>query len=90
VHAPDLIHVDVDADEIGRMHTPDVGMVAAPGAVMEGLLARLGAPEPPSLARREATATSNEAARANAHAALRARAVARFGGHVFHDSQSQP
>jgi benzoylformate decarboxylase len=69
-----LIHVDVDADEIGRMHASDVGMVAAPGAVMEGLLARLGAPDPPSLARREATATSNEAARANAHAALRARA----------------
>jgi benzoylformate decarboxylase len=68
-----LIHVDVDAAEIGRTHIPDVGMVASPGAVMEGLLARLGAPDPPSLARREATATSNEAGRANAHAALRAR-----------------
>ncbi len=68
-----LIHVDVDAAEIGRTHVPDVGMVASPGAVMEGLLARLGAPDPPSLARREATATSNEAGRANAHAALRAR-----------------
>lgn len=68
-----LIHVDVDAAEIGRTHVPDVGMVASPGSVMEGLLARLGAPDPPSLARREATATSNEAGRANAHAALRAR-----------------
>jgi benzoylformate decarboxylase len=69
-----FIHVDVDAEEIGRMHAPDVGIVAAPGSVLEGLLARLGDADAPALARREATATSNEAGRANAHAALRARA----------------
>lgn len=69
-----LIHIDVDKAEIGRMHAPDVGMVAAPGAALAGILERLGEANAPARARREATGASNEAARANAHSELRARA----------------
>jgi thiamine pyrophosphate-dependent acetolactate synthase large subunit-like protein len=49
-------------------------VVAAPGAAMAGILERLGEPDARARARREATTASNEAGRANAHSALRARA----------------
>jgi len=36
-----LIHVDVDPDEVGRTHTPEVGLVADPLVVLEGVLGRV-------------------------------------------------
>jgi benzoylformate decarboxylase len=38
-----LVHVDVDAVEVGRTHPPEVGLVADPRAVLEGVVARVGA-----------------------------------------------
>jgi benzoylformate decarboxylase len=74
-HGTRLIHADVDPDEIGRMHVPDVGMVAEPTQVLRGLLDRLGAPDGPATLRAQAVAQATEAARANAHARLHADAV---------------
>ncbi len=39
-----LIHLDVDPEEIGRSHRPVVGMVGDPRAGLQGLISRLGAP----------------------------------------------
>ena len=68
-----LIHVDVDPDEIGRMHEPEVGMVADPGVVLRGLIDLLGEPDDAARTRRETVAVANEVARAGAHAELLAR-----------------
>jgi benzoylformate decarboxylase len=80
-----LIHVDVDPDEIGRMITPEVGIVAEPDDALRGIATLLGdgdddraAPTGSSAnaaaARRAALATAHEVARANARAELHARA----------------
>ena len=72
-----LIHVDVDPDEIGRMHAPDVGLVADPLAVVDGLLQRV-APQPAradALAGRLAAARDGEAAAFTARAGAPGRAV---------------
>ena len=71
-----LVHIDVDPDEIGRCHIPDVGMVADPAAVMAGLLAALGPATPRDEERRRRAAAAVLTARANAVAALDARAAA--------------
>jgi benzoylformate decarboxylase len=49
-----LVHADVDPAEIGRSHRPAVGLVADPGAVLAGLLARVGAADPARRAREAA------------------------------------
>ncbi len=54
-----LIHVDVDPDEVGRTHPPEVGLVADPLLVLEGVLARVRSDD----ARRETVATRLESAR---------------------------
>jgi len=69
-----LIHVDADPDEIGRSHRPDIGMVADPAMAMDGLLARMGAPDDPAGARHDRVAAALLTARVNEHAALAARA----------------
>lgn len=70
-----LIHVDVDSDEIGRMHVPDVGMVADPLAVLDSVLSRV-APQP---ARADAVASRLAAARDAEAAAFTARAAVHDG-----------
>ncbi len=71
-----LVHVDVDPDEIGRCHAPDVGMVADPVAAIDALLAALGPATPRDDERRRRAAAAVLTARANAVAALDARAAA--------------
>lgn len=80
-----LIHVDVDPDEIGRMITPEVGMVAEPADALRGIATLLGDGDGDgaeatgrsanaAAVRRATLATAHEAARANARAELHARA----------------
>jgi len=71
-----LVHIDVDPAEIGRCHDPDVGMVADPAAATDGLLAALGPATPRDDERRRRAAAAVLTARANAVAALDARAGA--------------
>ncbi len=70
-----LIHADVDPDEIGRMHMPDVGLVADPADVIVGLLDRLGPSNDVTRARREevvaATAAQTERERCAQSGAVR-------------------
>jgi benzoylformate decarboxylase len=75
-----LVHVDVDPDEIGRSHRPEVGMVADPAAVIEGLLHRLGPQDAPTGERHDRVAAALLTARVNEHAAMAARAT---GGEVI-------
>lgn len=72
-----LIHVDVDPEEIGRLHVPEVGMVADPGVVLAGLRDRLGPADAPARARRDVVAAAIQAARADAHAEVMARVANR-------------
>jgi benzoylformate decarboxylase len=57
-----LVHADVDPAEIGRSHAPAVGLVADPGAVLAGLLARVARADP--LRRSRAVALTLERRRA--------------------------
>lgn len=70
-----LIHADVDPDEIGRLHIPDVGLVADPTDVIMGLLDRLGPSNDVARSRREqvvaATAAEVERERCALSAAVR-------------------
>lgn len=70
-----LIHADLDPDEIGRMHMPDVGLVADPADVIVGLLDRLGPSNDVARARREevvaATAAQTERERCAQSGAVR-------------------
>jgi len=68
-----LVHVDVDPIEVGRTHPPEIGLVADPRAVLEGVMARVG-PDPgrgdsvashlAALRRAEADALAERGARA--------------------------
>ena len=69
-----LIHVDVDPEEIGRMVRPAVGMVGDPGDALRALGALLPEGHPQASERRAVTESSIAAARDDASAALRARA----------------
>lgn len=71
-----LVHVDVDPDEVGRSHHPEIGLVADPGRVAPALSHRLGPPDPAAAARRDRVAAANLTARVNDHAALAAAASA--------------
>lgn len=71
-----LIHVDVDGDEVGRTHVPEVGVVADPGQAIAALDRLLGPPDPASAARRDLVAAATLTARANDHASLAAAASA--------------
>lgn len=50
-----LIHLDSDDEEVGRVHVPEVGLVMSVAAGLEVLVERLGTPEP-GVAGRLATA----------------------------------
>ena len=67
-----LIHVDVDPDEVGRTHTPEVGVVADPRAVIEGVLSRVPADD----TRRQAVAARLQTLREGEAAAFIDRASA--------------
>ncbi len=69
-----LIHADVDPDEVGRSHPPDVGIVAAPDRVIAGIEARLGPPDHEAARRRDRVAGGLRTARVDERAALDARA----------------
>lgn len=71
-----LVHMEVDPEEIGRVHAPAVGLAGALVPGLRGLLARLG---PPSAADR-ARAARTVAAGADARRAARARVAAAAGG----------
>jgi acetolactate synthase-1/2/3 large subunit len=60
-----LIHIDVDADEIGRNHPTTIGLVGDARATLEGLLERLRAAAPP----RASLKAEHEALRAEIAAA---------------------
>lgn len=63
-----LVHLEVDPHEVGKVHTPEVGLVGDVRAGLEGLAARLGTPPAAAVERRArvvaATAASRRAARA--------------------------
>ncbi len=80
-----LIHVDVDPAEIGRMITPEVGMVAEPADALRGIAALLGdgdgnragpagSSTHAAAVRRATLAATHQASRASARAELHARA----------------
>jgi benzoylformate decarboxylase len=65
-----LVHLDVDAEEVGRVHRPAVGIVAHPGLALEGLLAALGPEDEASRARRGRAEAETAALRRRRRAAL--------------------
>jgi benzoylformate decarboxylase len=58
-----LVHLDVDPDEIGRVHVPAAGLVGGIGAGVEGLLHHLGAAGPDASRRRAAVGAATALAR---------------------------
>jgi benzoylformate decarboxylase len=71
-----LVHLDVDAREVGRVHEPAVGLVGDPGLGLAGLLERLG-PAPAEACERRAR---EAAAAADARRLARARVARAAGG----------
>ena len=62
-----LVHIDADPGEIGKIHAPAVGVTGDVAAALDGILARLGPPNPAWDVRREradlATREAREAGR---------------------------
>lgn len=77
-----LIHIDVDPVEIGRMITPDIGMVAEPDAAIAGLLERLGPADADAVARLCEVVGRTTAGREATTSAVRARAAADTTGAI--------
>jgi benzoylformate decarboxylase len=71
-----LVHLEADPAEIGKVHAPAVGVPGDVAAALDGLLARLGPPDPAWAGRRAAA----ERATAQARVAARARVAAGAGG----------
>ncbi len=73
-----LIHLEVDPREVGKVHTPAVGLVGDPAIGLAELARRLGPAPPEAAARREATVAGTAAVRREARA--RVLAAAASGG----------
>ncbi len=65
-----LVHLDVDAGEVGRVHVPAAGLVGDVAAGLEGLRARLGPADDGARARRAAATAATADARRVARAAV--------------------
>jgi benzoylformate decarboxylase len=69
-HGTTLLHMEVDPQEIGRVHPPEVGMAGDPAAGLAGLLERLGPITPAASERRAREVVAAEEARRAARARL--------------------
>ncbi len=81
-HGAALVHMDVDPQEVGRVHRPAVGLVGDVGAGLEGLVRRLGAPPPEVRERAGRTVAAAAAARRAARARIAAAAAAAPAGGI--------
>ncbi len=79
-----LVHLDVDAHEVGKVHTPAVGLVGEVRAGLAGLADRLGPPSAAAVARGErARAATLSARRATAAGLAREAGGPRIGPAAF-------